>query len=46
MLRIPDVSDLRTTSVFHTKIGEVENKISVVANLVTTNVLATKIKKS
>ena len=41
--KIPDTSGLVTTTVFNTKIFEVENKMSHTSGLVTTTVLNTKI---
>ena len=40
---MPEVSGLVTTTVFNTKIGEVENKIPDTNGLVTTTILTTKI---
>ena len=44
-IKIPDVSDLVTSTVLITKNGEVEKKIPLVSGLVTTTVLDTKIKE-
>ena len=45
LIKIPDASDLVTTSFHNTKISEAENKISDSSSLVTTTVLNTKINE-
>ena len=44
--KIPDTSDLVTTTVLNTKISEIENKIPNTSGLVTTTVLNTKISEA
>ena len=41
--KMPDISGLVNTTVFNTKISEVENKIAGTSNLVTTTVLNTNL---
>ena len=43
--KIPDVSDLATTTVLNTKIGEVENRILVVSGVVKSNAKLSDIEK-
>ena len=43
--KIPDVSDLATTTVLNTKIGEVENRILVVSGVVKSNAKVSDIEK-
>ena len=44
--KIPDTSDLVTTTVLNTKISEIENKIPNASDLVATTLLNTKVSEA